>query len=142
MLADMIHHVRSDLPSTQLARVVTIYSAMVHNLALTGGIQTMCAKLLVTLTESIIAKHGSGIDAAVLLYDLLQSDVDKLTALHAMHTELSSIRRAKDQPITVEDSPYIAIERSKPIFGAAFVSEPVEDVLRGTSAHLITPIVG
>ena len=56
MLADLIHHLRADLSSAQLTRVVNIYTAMIHNPALSGGIQTMCAKLLMTVTESITNK--------------------------------------------------------------------------------------
>lgn len=126
MLADTVHHVRSDLAPAQLARVVKTYSAMVHNPALSGGIQTMCAKLLMTLTESVIAKDTRE-GAANVLHGLLQSDIDKLSALHEMHEEL---RKAKESDNPDRPS-YISIEKAKPIYGAAFVSESFEDVLKG-----------
>ena len=91
MLADMIHHVRQDLAPAQLARVIKIYSAMVHNPALSGAIQTMCAKLLMTVTDSVTAKDTKE-DAVHVLYILLESHIDKLRSIHTMHEELSTFR--------------------------------------------------
>lgn len=132
MLADMVHHVRSELPPAQLTKVVKVYSSMLHNPALTGGIQTMSAKVLVTLTDSVMAKHSRS-DAADILYDLLQSDVDRLLALHTTHSELTLYRKVMEDP-EASNITYVSLEKSKPIFGAAFAFEPMEDVLKGAAS--------
>lgn len=54
MLADLLHHVRAELDSTQLRRTIAIYSANLHDESLAPSIQTMCAKLLLNLIDRII----------------------------------------------------------------------------------------
>jgi transformation/transcription domain-associated protein len=54
MLADLLHHVRAELDSTQLRRTIAIYSANLHDESLAPSIQTMCAKLLLNLVDRII----------------------------------------------------------------------------------------
>mgnify|MGYP001577851113 FL=1 len=53
MLADLIHHVRAELTLAQLARIVHVYSANVHDPTLGAAIQTMCSKLLLNLIDPI-----------------------------------------------------------------------------------------
>jgi transformation/transcription domain-associated protein len=133
MLADMIHHVRADLSPNQLAKVIKTYSAMLHNSATSGGFQTMCAKLLSTMTESVITKHTRE-GAAEALYGLLECIVQKLWSVSLIHEELRKSREQGD----VMSSSYIALEKSKPIYGAAFVSEGTEEVLKGWPLHQIS----
>ena len=59
MLADLIHHVRSELTLAQLARIVHIYSANVHDPSLAAAIQTMCSKLLLNLIDPIASKQAA-----------------------------------------------------------------------------------
>ena len=54
MLADLLHHIRAELDSTQLRRTISIYSAHLHDDSLTPSVQTMCAKLLLNLVDRII----------------------------------------------------------------------------------------
>ena len=53
MLADLIHHVRHDLSIDQLMHMVTLYSRNLHDVTLPLSIQTMSAKLLVNLIDSL-----------------------------------------------------------------------------------------
>lgn len=54
MLADLVHHVRNKLTPTQLSKTVYMYSRNLHDPTLAAGIQTMCSKLLLNLTECIV----------------------------------------------------------------------------------------
>ena len=128
MLADFIHHVRADLSPNQLAQVVKTYSAVMHNSATSGGFQTMCAKLLSTVTESVISKHSRE-GAAEALYGLLECNVEKLMSVSLVHDELRKYKESEPN-----SSIYIRLEKSKPIYGAAFVSENTEEVSKGEPA--------
>ena len=105
MLADMIHHVRADLSSDQLSRVIKTYSAMLHNSATSGGFQTMCAKLLSTTTESIITKHSRE-GAAEMLYGLLECIVRKLQSVSLVQDDIRNVR----EQIDLKASRYIFLE--------------------------------
>lgn len=54
MLADLVHHVRNKLTPIQLSKTVYMYSRNLHDPTLAAGIQTMCSKLLLNLTECIV----------------------------------------------------------------------------------------
>lgn len=54
MLADLLHHIRDKLTLQQLSKIVYIYSCILHDPTFTPNIQTMCAKLLIHLIESIL----------------------------------------------------------------------------------------
>ena len=131
MVADFIHHVRGELSPIQLAKVVKTYSAMMHNPATSGGFQTMCAKLLSTVTESVIGKHSRE-GAAETLYGLLECNVDKLMSVSLVIDEL---RKNKEHSES-ESSIYIKLEKSKPIYGATFVTENAEEVFKGESVRV------
>ncbi|KAI9139518.1 hypothetical protein BKA69DRAFT_1040037 [Paraphysoderma sedebokerense] len=54
MLADLIHHIRNELSSNQLSKIVYEYTKNLHDPTLSGNIQTMCAKLLLNLLDSVV----------------------------------------------------------------------------------------
>ncbi|RKP03126.1 hypothetical protein CXG81DRAFT_9931 [Caulochytrium protostelioides] len=58
VLVDLIHHSRNELTPKQLWTTVQIYSRNLHDPAFAPNIQTMCAKLLLNLVESLM-KHSA-----------------------------------------------------------------------------------
>ncbi|XP_033222256.1 transformation/transcription domain-associated protein [Belonocnema kinseyi] len=52
-LADLVHHVRKQLPISDLARAIHLFSKNVHDQSLPTSIQTMSCKLLLNLVECI-----------------------------------------------------------------------------------------
>ena len=52
-LADLVHHVRKQLPLSDLARAIHLFSKNVHDQSLPTSIQTMSCKLLLNLVECI-----------------------------------------------------------------------------------------
>jgi len=61
MLADLVHHVRAEIPLTVLQRIIQLYSQALHDPTLPVGVQTMSAKLLVNLTDSLLVESLGGI---------------------------------------------------------------------------------
>lgn len=55
-LADLVHHVRTNLPMSDLALAVDLFSKNIHDDTLPSSIQTMSCKLLLNLVESIRTK--------------------------------------------------------------------------------------
>lgn len=55
-LADLVHHVRTSLPMSELALAVDLFSKNIHDDSLPSSIQTMSCKLLLNLVESIKTK--------------------------------------------------------------------------------------
>jgi transformation/transcription domain-associated protein len=110
MLADLVHHVRNELTIPQLTRVVHIYSCCLHEPAFTFGIQTMCAKLLLNLIETICSKTDK-VEAPKFLMAILECCVDKLGAIDTIHEQLKGVygkeaverRRAKGKARAAAD---------------------------------------
>jgi transformation/transcription domain-associated protein len=90
MLADLVHHVRDKLSVPQLCRVVHIYACCLHEPAFTFGIQTMCAKLLLNLIETICTKTEKT-ESPKFLMTILESCIDKLVAVEAIHGRLREV---------------------------------------------------
>ena len=90
VVADLIHHVRNDLPLAQLARVVYVFSCNLNDATFTSSIQTMCAKLLNTIIESIYAK-GDPDQAARIAKGMFYSSLEKLVAIVDAHDRLKAI---------------------------------------------------
>jgi len=59
MLADLVHHVRVELSMPQLIRMVNLYSRSLQDSTLPLTIQTMSAKLLVNLIDSLKRSEGN-----------------------------------------------------------------------------------
>jgi hypothetical protein len=80
-LADLVHHVRSELGLGSLARVVSLYTRTIHDTTLPFAIQTMSAKLLLNLVECIARKYQTEPEARSLLLKILDAFVNKFSSL-------------------------------------------------------------
>ena len=81
MLADLVHHIRSELSPAQLYRTVYIYSRNLHDATLAPSIQTMCGKLLLNLIDCII-KIPNKKEGRDLLMRILNAFASKFSALN------------------------------------------------------------
>lgn len=81
MLADLVHHIRSELTPSQLYRTVYIYSRNLHDATLAPSIQTMCGKLLLNLIDCII-KIPNKKEGRDLLMRILDAFASKFAALN------------------------------------------------------------
>ncbi|KAL6045043.1 putative transformation/transcription domain-associated protein [Balamuthia mandrillaris] len=81
-LADLVHHVRTNLSLEQLTRVVYLFSRNIHDPSLPFNIQTMSAKLLLNLVECIARKNtAESSHGRTLLVRILDNFVNKFSSL-------------------------------------------------------------
>ncbi|CAO3698502.1 unnamed protein product [Rhizopus microsporus] len=83
MLADFVHHIRSELSPAQLYRTVYIYSRNLHDATLAPSIQTMCGKLLLNLIDCII-KIPDKSEGRELLMRILDAFASKFASLNIL----------------------------------------------------------
>ncbi|KNA06133.1 hypothetical protein SOVF_183880 [Spinacia oleracea] len=82
LLAEIVHHVRSDLSLPQLSRIIYLFSSNMHDASLTLSIHTTCARLMLNLVEPIYEKgvdQTSMDEARILLVRILDSFVGKFS---------------------------------------------------------------
>ncbi|EJD48939.1 hypothetical protein AURDEDRAFT_150681 [Auricularia subglabra TFB-10046 SS5] len=122
VLADLVHHVRTDLTASQLTKVIKHFSCGVHTPSLLGQMQTVLAKLLVNLIDVVIAKFQD--DAPKLLTQLLECFADRISALKSVRQDWLDMKLNKkdDEMDTGTGTEFGQIERSKPILGEAFAN--------------------
>lgn len=127
---DLFHHLRSDLSSAQLEKIVHLYSRQLHNPSLPMNIHIISAKVMFGSAEALITREPTQATAR-LLEGMLKTCLDRLDALIISHEAiLAGLERAKsgnDQPL-IDD---LLIERARPVFGAAYAAEKPEEVQSG-----------
>jgi transformation/transcription domain-associated protein len=121
MLADLIHHVREQLSSDQIAHVVHVY---VNHLTGDDGVevpgtsyQTMSAKLLLNMAECM-SKMPEKKDARYLMITVLNGIADKFAAMNRAYPNAVKISRQQaEQNNSATDAPaesYLAVKEQKP----------------------------
>ncbi|KAK4703940.1 hypothetical protein P7C70_g2279, partial [Phenoliferia sp. Uapishka_3] len=102
MLADLIHHVRAELSLSQLARIVHVYSANVHDPTLGAAIQTMCSKLLLNLIDPISSKGAAEgpAEAGRVLERILIAFVSKMEGMAEVRDEWAKWAKVRE-PLSV-----------------------------------------
>lgn len=85
-LADLVHHVRQNLPLTDLSLAVQLFAKNIDDESLPSNIQTMSCKLLLNLVDCIRSKseqeNGNGRD--ILMRMLEVRSIDKRDALSTL----------------------------------------------------------
>lgn len=90
VVADLIHHVRNELPIAQLKRVVYVFSCNLNDSTFSSSIQTMCAKLLNTIVDSIASK-GDAEQSAALMRSMFIASLEKLQAMTEAYDKLKAL---------------------------------------------------
>ncbi|KAI7863236.1 hypothetical protein BDF14DRAFT_1989138 [Spinellus fusiger] len=131
MLADLIHHVRSELTPAQLSRTVYIYSHNLHDASLAPSIQTMCGKLLLNLMDCIM-KINNKAEGRELLMRILDAFAGKFAALNIQFDAcVKQYKKRKQQ--SEEESPEedeFNFDRSRSIHTAAFLPDVAQDGIK------------
>jgi transformation/transcription domain-associated protein len=99
-LADLIHHVRSKLDLPQITKTVTFYTRIMYDPTLALSIQTMSAKLLVHLVESIFKLHGNQQVKEAgrhILVNIMAAFVNKIKSLSKMISRLGDQKKSESQ---------------------------------------------
>ena len=84
LLADLIHHVRDSLSRDQIRRTVAVFSANLHDNFPGTSFQTMSAKLLLNMAESI-ANLKDKSDARHFLMAILNAIAQKFAAMNRQY---------------------------------------------------------
>jgi transformation/transcription domain-associated protein len=150
VVADLIHHVRNELPIDQLAKVVYIFSCNLNDPTFTSSIQTMCAKLLNTIVDSIQNRGEAG-EANRLLRGMFISSLEKLVAMTDAYDKIKAIHlrdKSKGQPDTDGDAVmeldaaaqkqlygWKEIEVGLPVHAVAFANDTLESFCKGASGY-------
>lgn len=81
LLADFIHHVRSDLSVSLVSLTIVTYSKNLHDSSIPLSIQTMSAKLLVNLVDSIIPDKFPSEFKRPFLIRILSTFIQKFSSI-------------------------------------------------------------
>lgn len=88
-LADLVHHVRQNLPLTDLSLAVQLFAKNIDDESLPSNIQTMSCKLLLNLVDCIRSKseqeNGNGRDILMRMLEVGGTDL-RLKAFY-LHTD-------------------------------------------------------
>ncbi|KAF7332097.1 hypothetical protein MKEN_00090300 [Mycena kentingensis (nom. inval.)] len=127
-LADLFHHSRPELTLPQLTQISLVYSRLMHNPSIPTNIYPMFGKILLSLVDVIVNQER--VAATKILIYILDSFLDRLEALHVVLDDVyTSIERTKaGKKEDLYDSSFI--ERSRPLGGAAYLSEKPEEVIQ------------
>ncbi|KAG5241552.1 FAT domain-containing family protein [Salix suchowensis] len=82
LLAEIVHHVRSDLSLSQLSRIIYLFSSNMHDASLLLSIHTTCARLMLNLVEPIFEKgvdQSTMDESRILLGRILDAFVGKFS---------------------------------------------------------------
>jgi hypothetical protein len=130
-IADLVHHVRTELSPDQLARVAKLYSALIHNPYLGHNLHTLFAKMMFGLIENITSKDTPQ-GAARVLGAMFETCVDKVDAMtNVLDSALERLERAKAGDESF--SPSLLVEKARPVAAAVYAVEKPEEVIHGAS---------
>ena len=155
MLADLVHHIRSELSPSQLLKTVYIYSRNLHDATLAPSIQTMCGKLLLNLIDCIIKipnKEEGTLNLVIkkdnrltyetqlgrrLLMRILDAFASKFAALNIQFpTYLRQYKRKKlseegEESTESKESGDFDFDKARSIHTATFIPDSVHDGIKG-----------
>jgi transformation/transcription domain-associated protein len=114
MLADLIHHVRDSLNRDQIRRTVEVYTRNLHDNFPGTSFQTMSAKLLLNMAESITKLENKD-DARYFLIMILDAIGDKFAAMnHQYKNAVKLSRQYEEQALSGSSESYLADKESQP----------------------------
>lgn len=97
-LADLVHHVRTQLPLRELSAAVAVFSRNVHDESLPTSIQTMSCKLLLNLVECIRTRSDQdGANGRELLIRMLEVFVLKFSTIAKLQLPML-MQKSRQQP--------------------------------------------
>ncbi|KAF5387961.1 hypothetical protein D9615_000446 [Tricholomella constricta] len=126
-VADLVHHIRNELTAKQLARIVHVFSRLIHNPALGNNLHTMSAKMMFGLTEPILAKETPK-EAARLLGAMFETCLERMEALALIHDGMiANVQLKENSEIVILDAAFI--EKARPVGGAVYALERPEELV-------------
>lgn len=128
-IADLFHHLKPELSSSQLTKIVHMYSRLLHYPALGNNLHTLFAKVLIGLSDAIVNKETPQ-NAAFLITLTFNTCLDRLDALTVIHEEIAAAaERTKNGETSILNDAYI--EKARPVGGAVYALEKAEEIMMG-----------
>ncbi|KAF8640045.1 hypothetical protein AX17_001287 [Amanita inopinata Kibby_2008] len=126
-VADMVHHLKTELTVDQITRIVQMYSRMLHNPALGNNMHILFAKMIFGLADVVVNKDTPQ-GTARLVSAIFRTCLERLEALSIVQDEvIASSERQKKHEAAVPG--ITLVEKSRPIGGVVFAIEKPEDVI-------------
>ncbi|GAW08906.1 histone acetylase complex subunit [Lentinula edodes] len=126
-IADLFHHLKPELSSSQLTKIVHMYSRLLHYPALGNNLHTLFAKVLIGLSDAIVNKETPQ-NAAFLITLTFNTCLDRLDALTVIHEEIAAAaERTKNGETSILNDAYI--EKARPVGGAVYALEKPEEIM-------------
>ncbi|KAF7507630.1 hypothetical protein GJ744_010300 [Endocarpon pusillum] len=114
MLADLIHHVRDSLNRDQIRKTIEVYTRNLHDNFPGTSFQTMSAKLLLNMAESI-TKLESKQDARYFLMMILDAIGDKFAAMnHQYNNAVKLTQQYAKSPTDSQSESFLADKEHPP----------------------------
>ena len=114
LLADLIHHVRDHLSRDQIRRTVDVFSRNLHDNFPGTSFQTMSAKLLLNMADSI-AKLEDKKEARHFLIMILSAIADKFAAMNRQyHNAVKLSKQYEEQGFDTSPEDHLADQRHPP----------------------------
>lgn len=113
LLADLIHHVRESLTRDQIRRTVDVFSKSLHDNFPGTSFQTMSAKLLLNMADSI-ASIPDKKDARHFLIMILSAIGDKFAAMNRQYDNAVKLSKLDQQSIDASPEDHLADMNSPP----------------------------
>lgn len=114
VVADLIHHVRNELDLAQLNKVTLVFSTNLNDPTFNSSIQTMCAKLLNTIIESIQSKEDKA-EAARMMRGMFVTCIEKMAAFIEAYDRVKAVQardKGKGKAKEVEADGDVAMEEA------------------------------
>lgn len=128
MLADLIHHIRESLEPQQIRKTVEVYIKNMQDNFPGTSFQTMSAKLLLNMAESI-SKMKNKTDARHYLIMILNAIGDKFSEMNRQYPNAVKISAAHSQlPVDASPENYLADKDHPPVWDEIdiFTSMPIK----------------
>ncbi|KAI4289198.1 MAG: hypothetical protein L6R35_001538 [Caloplaca aegaea] len=114
LLADLIHHVRDHLSRDQIRRTVEVFSRNLHDNVPGTSFQTMSAKLLLNMADSI-AKLDDKKEARHFLIMILSAIADKFAAMNRQyHNAVKLSKQYEEQACDTASEDHLSDYRQPP----------------------------
>ncbi|KAI9727221.1 MAG: hypothetical protein M1834_008481 [Cirrosporium novae-zelandiae] len=97
MLADLLHHVREHLNTDQIRKTIEVYTKNLHDNFPGTSFQTMSAKLLLNMAESIAKKSDNKEDGRHFLVMILDAIGDKFAAMNRQYPNAVKLTKLNAQ---------------------------------------------
>ncbi|KAF7789373.1 hypothetical protein EIP86_000317 [Pleurotus ostreatoroseus] len=127
-IADLMHHLRSDLTTDQIQMVCAVALRYMHNPFLANQTTVLASKITFQMIDSIINKFSQQ-DASRLIRGVLDSFIDKLESMVLVLSEVIGKYSKTPKPEATDFDDFVLVEKARPMAGATYAVERPEELV-------------